>query len=100
LAIDGRVLLEYEQQPPDDFQPGSPQLAVGARAADVSISKLEVWRDVYYTPPAGTGGRAQHQLGPSEYYLLGDNSPHSLDSRSWQPPGVAAENIIGRAVWW
>lgn len=34
------------------------------------------------------------------YFMLGDNSPHSLDSRFWG--AVPRENLVGRAalVWW
>lgn len=35
-------------------------------------------------------------LGPDEYFVLGDNSLHSMDSRFWGP--VRRDAIIGRAV--
>ena len=35
-------------------------------------------------------------LGPGEYFLLGDNSPRSLDSRFYGP--VSQQDIIGRAI--
>lgn len=35
-------------------------------------------------------------LGPGEYFLLGDNSPRSMDSRFFGP--VSQQDIIGRAV--
>jgi signal peptidase I len=40
--------------------------------------------DEIFTVPAG------------EYYLLGDNAEHSMDSRHWG--GVPQKNILGRAV--
>ena len=46
------------------------------------------------------------QLGRDEYYLLGDNSPISGDSRYWktgspghQPGTIGRGDIIGRATW-
>ncbi len=43
-----------------------------------------------------TGGQVDTQLGPSDYFVLGDNRAVSSDSRSW---GVLpAVDIIGR-VW-
>ncbi len=35
-------------------------------------------------------------LGPSEYYMLGDNSAASFDSRSWGP--VQERYIVGRPI--
>ena len=35
-------------------------------------------------------------LGPDEYFVLGDHSAESRDSREWGP--VALRDIVGRAV--
>ncbi len=63
------------------------------------MRRLVITRDVYYT--AGRGGsQAQYQLGPGEYFLLGDNSPHSLDSRGWSPAGVSEAQLVGSVMNW
>lgn len=39
------------------------------------------------------------QLGPDEYFVLGDNGRESDDSRSWwHSPGLQRELIVGRAI--
>jgi len=56
--------------------------------------------------PGGTGHPIT--LGPDEYYLLGDNSPASLDSRWFHPlpnhqPGALPRNQIQgplTAIYW
>ena len=46
--------------------------------------------------PAGGDGRREWWNGPDEYFVLGDNSAQSTDSRAFGP--VPGERIIGR-VW-
>lgn len=55
---------------------------------------------IAYGPRAGqeVGDSPEYTLGKGEYFLLGDNSLVSDDSRSWEPPAVRQEAIIGRAI--
>lgn len=43
-----------------------------------------------------TEGRINRTLGPSEYFVMGDNRQFSSDSRSWGP--INREHIVGRAL--
>lgn len=60
----------------------------------------------YYLPGAGDGAWVLNEatpvvkLGPDQYWMCGDNSENSLDSRYWGP--VPRANLVGRAVcvWW
>ncbi len=105
LSLNGDVLLRYSFEPTNEKVHAqntsivAAPLAIGVRAALVTVEKLAVFRDVFYTP-GPPGGATEYQLGPGEYYLLGDNSPHSEDSRWWIEPGVSRRNIVGRVLGW
>ena len=62
-------------------------------------------RDIYYLAHfSGTTSRDDKwQLKVKEYFVLGDNSPNSRDSRLWENGhSVPEENLIGQAfmVFW
>ncbi|HTK59789.1 MAG TPA: signal peptidase I [Candidatus Baltobacteraceae bacterium] len=50
----------------------------------------------YLSPEVFTHGDKTVELGPEEYYVMGDNRTASLDSRTFGP--LPAKNIVGR-VW-
>jgi signal peptidase I len=76
LELDGEELLALEIEPADD-QFSAAVIELDGEGAD--LDELMVYRDVYYTPrddapiavPAGC------------YYMLGDNTQDSSDSREW-----------------
>lgn len=35
----------------------------------------------------------------NSYYVLGDNTEHSLDSRYWEDPFVKQEDIVAKLIW-
>lgn len=106
-----------------------PTLSIAAERVQASFAHLLIERDVYYT-----SGRLRHNhtkpgtatqghpitLKDDAYFVLGDNSPNSLDSRAWDEANlgphlraalaqgtyrigtVPADQIIGRAffVYW
>ena len=88
LAFDGRtaISLAYDCPEPPPTPPTAP-LAIGVKGLGVVLSDLRVYRDVYYTHPIGLlGDRGLTEpvrLADDEYYVLGDNSPVSEDSRTW-----------------
>lgn len=79
------------------------RVGFGARGARVLWERIVIERDIYYidTHRSAAGGGV-YELGDGEYFVLGDNSPVSSDSRRWDRPGVPEQNLIGKAffVFW
>jgi signal peptidase I len=100
----------------NDLEPAS----IGVKGGGVTVSKLKLWRDTYYT--VNVGDMAKEDSGslnvdfsrpaewdrlrhlepktlyvqPSHYLCLGDNSPESSDGRSW---GLVPQRLLlGRAL--
>jgi signal peptidase I len=104
LAFDGETLLAwpYERSDPPPIPPACP-LALGVEGLAVTVGDLRVYRDVYYTDPVGLpgrrGGSRPVPLGAGQYYVLGDNSPISEDSRHWTARGeVDAKLLVGKPL--
>jgi signal peptidase I len=100
LAIGGRERLAFPIPATDQpLRPTSTPLAIGNRGLTVEVSRLQLCRDVYYTSPRTGKTNPAARLGPGEFFVLGDNSPISRDSRSWtggEP--LPAALLIGRPL--
>ena len=72
------------------------------RLFDKPPTNFELLRDVYYTERVGgsrgSGVDEPYTLGPNEYFMLGDNSAVSRDSRAWDHPGVSADLFVGKPM--
>ena len=71
-------------------------LQLGARGCRIVVRNLKLYRDIYYTQYGVHRTRRPARLGPDEYYMLGDNSENSEDSRKWPTPGVPEGDFIGK----
>jgi len=121
LSLDGRLLFESYPYDPDtpsidpvtesaamaSTSARSDPLAIDARGEAefrLKIDWLKLSRDVFYTPGplpiAGTRPNKTTELGPNDYFVLGDNSPISEDSRAWPGGGAVDEKLlVGRPLW-
>jgi signal peptidase I len=105
VAINGKPLfapLDYEHPlmgPP----PGDTPVALGVRGGVLTVSELRIYRDIYYTsslidtPRHPYGTMSPVRLGDDEFFVLGDNSPVSNDSRFWtEGPVVRGSMFVGK----
>jgi signal peptidase I len=97
LALDGTLVV-----PPAELEPArqrdgvSRPLQFGARGCRVVLHDVRLSRDIHYTQYGVHGTRNPAALGAGEYYMLGDNSGNSQDSRKWPTPGVPEADFIGK----
>ena len=69
---------------------------LGAAGIDLSVSHVRLYRDVHYTVRQLSAREAFTRLGPDEFFVLGDNSPVSVDSRLWESPAIPRELLVGK----
>lgn len=113
VAVDGKLLFE-----PHPYQstiiPRAPTptrpVSIGAIGVTAEVTQLELLRDIYYTDPRKAYGNSPgqprvwaagqpFQLNEDEYFVLGDNSAFSDDSRLWTAsPVVHRRMLIGKPM--
>jgi signal peptidase I len=105
--VDGKALSfdkSTDYEPPnrkeEKYEPTTSDLHQPARigaTGTVAVSRVQLWRDVYYTcNEAGECKLQTYYIQPGHYFCLGDNSASSADGRSW---GLVPERLmLGKAV--
>ena len=105
VRMDGRELLRHEYEPASHladwrgFERGT-QVLIGCKQGHVVLRDLSLYVDVHYTRfPAKRAVHEPHTVGPDEFFVLGDNSCNSNDSRGWDTPtgGVPRRYLVGEA---
>jgi signal peptidase I len=71
--------------------------ALGVAAQSVKVVSLRMYRDVFYTPGRRRNAvDSEFQIPENCYFVQGDNSPVSSDSRNWEQPAVPHNLLLGK----
>jgi signal peptidase I len=101
LVVDDRLLLEADL--PEAKERGGVErpFEMDAPEGSARIHAFRLYRDVHFGQQGRHGVRGRSaQLGTDQYFFLGDNSPHSEDSRFWRVgTWPAAADLIGPVLW-
>lgn len=99
VAIDGQPVFDavLESTGADARSLPPNPIRIGATGGKIRIQRAVIYRDVFYTEGRGINGiSSPYKLGDDEYFMLGDNSPVSSDSRSWKSGAVNERMLVGK----
>ncbi len=96
-------LNDQEIVPPWDFPDPirerggvSRPVQIGIENGGITLHRFRIWRDGYYRSEGEWGVQNPLILGADEYFMLGDNSYDSHDSRKWAVPTVRRQALLGK----
>ena len=94
VYVDEELLFSY----PYEAEPigRNAQIRLGVEDGEALFADISIWRDIYYDD----AGMGETTVPPDGYFVLGDNTENSKDSRVWG--AVPADNLMGKAflVFW
>ncbi len=106
VMLDEKQILSYDYG--SDNQDYGKRLSdsgikIGGRGVACRFNNIEIFRDIYYNSDLTSGRWAVREpvkTGKDEYFVLGDNSINSKDSRVWK--FVHGDDVVGKAffVFW
>lgn len=95
--VDGRQsFIPYDLEPAKTRADLISPLSIGVQGIKVVVRNVKLYRDIFYRSSGRNAVDEPLQLGKDEYFMLGDNSANSDDSRSWPIPGVPERNFLGK----
>ena len=92
LVFNGKTIVEVAElspEPEEQLRPNGqqPYLKFGvSRSSSGRVNRCRIWRDIFYFAEKGASMfLLPMELGPDEYFVVGDNVPVSRDSRHFGP---------------
>lgn len=85
--------------PQNDYTKYS-KLKIGGVNIEAVFKNISIFRDIYYTDAGEWGSFRPVEIGEKKYFVMGDNSRNSNDSRFWK--FVPENSLVGKAfmVFW
>lgn len=99
----GKTIISYPYEGNPEPRVKYHRLGLGAAGAKVAFDRIRIHRDIHYVGGDGPLDPPRtYVLDDESYFVLGDNSPESSDSRAWPDPRVPRDNVLGLAfaVFW
>lgn len=97
VRIDRRMAFKpLDLEPVNSRNDVSRPVRLGIRGGSAIVRNFRLARDVFYRPQGDHAVGVPCELGENEYFMLGDNSGNSDDSRTWRVPGVSEADIFGK----
>jgi signal peptidase I len=99
LTVNGVAVVAVDLPEPEERRGVRTPVQFRVEQAEVDIRNFKLFRDAHYSQRGSHAVRERSvHLGSGQYFVLGDNSPDSHDSRDWPDRGrVGADCLVGPA---